>query len=50
MDDLNETSTLFSTLAIKEIDFVKLTIPITAYERDAKFFSDGWELDNFVAA
>ena len=50
MDDLHETSTLFSTVAIEENEFAKLTIPLGVYERDAKFFSDGWQLDNFIAA
>lgn len=48
MDDLNKTSTLFSTVAIEESDFVKLTIPVAAYEIDARFFSDGWQPDNFM--
>lgn len=48
MDDLNEASALFSNVAIKENDFVKLVIPLTAYEIDAKFFSEGWRLENFM--
>ena len=48
MDELNKTSSLFSNVPVEEIDFVKLIIPVAAYEMDAKFFSDGWQPDNFI--
>jgi hypothetical protein len=47
MDDLNETSTLYSDVTIEESDFVKHTIPLAAYVPDAKFYIDGWRPDNF---
>ena len=48
MDDLHEKSALFSTMGIEENDFVKLVVPLAAYEIDTKFFLDGWQPDHFM--
>ena len=48
MDDLNQNSTLYSAVEIEENDFVKLVVPLAAYEIDTKFFLDGWQPDHFM--